>query len=116
MRDAIVLAFDEEYDDTLEIKFLGEEEKDMIRKFYTREIHREAAFKFLLMGIRSKISYHSMKKRMTINEFLLKNILSSYNELVKSESIPPIAGYSRNLLKRFDEMLNNPHSSAILDL
>ena len=36
MRDAITLAFDEEYDDSLEIKFLGEEEKEDIKKYYTK--------------------------------------------------------------------------------
>jgi hypothetical protein len=116
MRDALVLAWDEEYDDSLEIKFLGEEEKVEIRKYYTREIHRQSAFKFLLMGIRTKISYHSFKRRMTINEYILKTILSSYTQLLKSGSIPAIAPYSNVLLKRFDEMLNNPQDSAIIDL
>ena len=116
MRDAIVLAHDEEFDESLDIKFLSEEEKADIRAYYTREIHRQTAFKFLMMGVRTKISYHSFKKRLTINEFMLKNILSSYTELVKSESIPPIAQYSKRLMKRFDEMLNNPHSSSICDL
>lgn len=40
MRDAIVLADDEEFDSSLDYKFLGEEEKQEIREYYTREIHR----------------------------------------------------------------------------
>jgi len=69
-----------------------------------------------MMGVRTKIGYHSFKKRMTINEYMLKNILTSYNDLVKSGSIPPIADYPKALLTRFDEMLNNPQASAITDL
>ena len=73
-------------------------------------------FKFSMMRVRSKISYHAFKKRKTISEFMLRAILNEYNCLIRHGSIPQIAPYSKNLLKKFDLFLNDSTSSSITDL
>lgn len=45
---------------------------------------------------------------MTVNELLITQILRSYNELQKTNQIPPIAPYSRELINHFDDILNAP--------
>jgi len=64
-------------------------------------------FKFTMMRVRSKISYHAFKKRKTISEFILGAILKEYNCLTRHGSIPQIAPYSKNLMKKFEIFLND---------
>jgi len=47
---------------------------------------------------------------------MLKTILREYSNLVRNGSIAPIAPYSKNLFRKFDLFINDPSSSAILDL
>jgi len=53
---------------------------------------------------------------MVVSEYMMHTILKSYNELVRSESIAPIAIYSDALLLDFDRMLDDFGTSAIIDL
>ena len=47
-----------------------------------------------MMRIRSKIGYSSFKHRKTVSELLINQILRSYNKLVNTKQIAPIADYS----------------------
>lgn len=62
---------DEEFDETLDLQVLSEEEKQKIRLEKAAEIYRQTLFKYKLMRIRSKISYYSFKSRKTINELII---------------------------------------------
>jgi hypothetical protein len=73
------LASDEEFDDSLQLQRLNEAEKQQIREEKTAEIYRQTMFKYKMMRIRSKIGYQSFKKRKTISELLISQILRSYN-------------------------------------
>jgi len=53
---------------------------------------------------------------MVVSEYMMHTILKSYNELVRSDSIAPIAIYSDALLLDFDRMLDDFGTSAIIDL
>jgi hypothetical protein len=50
------------------------------------------------MRIRSKIAYQAFQNRVSINELIVKQISVSYDELVGSGSIPPVAEYSERCL------------------
>lgn len=79
------LASDEEFDETLQIQYLSEEEKEKIRYEKSKEIFRQTMFKYTLMRVRAKIGYHAFQRRMTVNEHILSQILRSYNELTKTK-------------------------------
>lgn len=116
VRNTIVLADDEEWGEDLQWKYLTEEQKQKIRDKNTKEIYRQTGFKFTLKRIRSKISYHAFKNRMVVSEYMMHIILKSYNELVRSGSIEPIQYYSKDLLVRFDRMLDDYQTNTIDDL
>lgn len=62
------------------------------------------------MRVRAKIGYHAFQRRMTVNEHILSSVLRSYNELTKTNQIPPIAPYSASLIKKFEYILDAPAS------
>lgn len=107
------LAADEEFDETLQIQRLTDEEKQQIRYEKTKEIHRQTMFKYTLMRVRAKIGYHAFQRRMTINEHILTQVLRSYNELTKTNQIPPIAQYSPEYIRQFDNILSAPSSQTL---
>ena len=78
------MASDEEFVESLDIKYLSEEEKDQIRYEKRKEIYRQTMFKYTIMRVRAKISYYAFQRRMIINEHIISQILRSYNELTKS--------------------------------
>lgn len=87
-----------------------------IRDTTSEEIYRQTNFKFLMMRIRSKISFQAFKKRQIVNEHILRKILTSYQLLVNSGSTPPIAPYTYNLYRDYEQMLNNYFQNPIIDL
>ena len=107
------LASDEEFDETLQIQYLSEEEKQKIRYEKSKEIYRQTMFKYTLMRVRAKIGYHAFQRRMTVCEHVLSQILRSYNELTKTNQIPPIAPYSQSLQKKFEFILDAPSASLM---
>ena len=68
------LASDEEFSPSLNLECLKEEEKQEIRQKKQKEIYRQAMFKYTLMRVRQKISYHAFQQRMTVNELFLTAI------------------------------------------
>ena len=70
-------------------------------------------FKFTMMRVRAKIGYHAFQKRMTINELICSQILSSYNTLTRNGHIPPIAPYPKELISKFDELVNSPQFQIV---
>lgn len=66
-----------------------------------------------MLRIRSKISYHAYRKNMTINEFLIRNILRSYTILTTLVEIPVVCPYSHESMKLFDTILEAPMASTI---
>ena len=63
---------DEEFDDSLQLVFLTDKQKEQIRKDKQKEIYRQTMFKFSLMRVRAKISYYAFQKRRTINEHIIQ--------------------------------------------
>lgn len=88
------LADDEEFHESLQLQRLDEAEMQQIRLDKTTEIYRQTMFKYKMMRIRSKIGYSSFKRRKTVSELLVNQILRSYNKLVSTKQIAPIADYS----------------------
>ena len=82
----------------------------------TRELYRQTAFKYKLMRVRSKISYAAFKNRMVVSEFIMHMMMTSYNELTRSGSIPPIGDYPPELIERFEDMLDDFKTDTISDL
>ena len=70
-------------------------------------------FKYTLMRIRAKIGYHAFQRRMTINEHILTQILRSYNELTKTNQIPPIAPYTKEYIDKFENILSAPANDLL---
>ena len=77
-----------------------------IREQKKRIVYHKTAFKYIVMRVRCKISYHAFVKKMSINELIISQIYASYLELSESGSIPKIANYSAACLQRFDEELS----------
>ena len=50
-------------------------------------INNKVMFKYNLMKIRNKISFMAFQKNKAIGEFIIEQILSSYNQLVEEGSI-----------------------------
>ena len=61
-RESYPLAEDEEYEDWLQLKLLTEEQRETIRQEREKEIYRQTDFKYMMMRVRSKISYHAFRK------------------------------------------------------
>lgn len=81
---------------------LSDHAKHQIREQKKRIVYRKTAFKYIVMRVRCKISYHAFVKKVSINELIISQIYASYLELSESGSIPRIANYSAACLQRFD--------------
>lgn len=60
-RQTLTLEPNEAWDDS-DLYKLTDEQKEKIKEFNTKEIYRQTFFKYILMRIRSKISYYAYKK------------------------------------------------------
>ena len=66
------------------------------------------------MRIRSKIAYQAFQNRCSINELIVKQIASSYEQLTYSGSIPLIAGYTDQCIDQFDQILDGDVVSSTI--
>lgn len=71
-------------------------------------------FRYRLMKVRSKISYHAFRNNMTINELMLTQILKSFEELKESRSIPRYPEYSSQLVDDMANAIGADMSSCIM--
>ena len=67
--------------------------KKMI-ELVNHQLMRKTCLKYQILKIRSKLSYICFEKRCTLTELLLKQILTSYNELIFSGEIKQIGNLS----------------------
>lgn len=112
-RESIPCASDEEYEDWLQIKTLSEKQREKILALQKKEIYRQTTFKYTLMRIRSKISYHAFRKHMSVNEFMISAIARSYKQLTEAGEIPVSAPYSPEICSLFEEILDAPMAKTI---
>ena len=59
-----------------------------------------------MMRVRAKICYQAFQNRESINELFVKQILTSFETLTASGSIPKIANYSEECMTEFNDLLN----------
>lgn len=99
-----------------EVTHLTEEQKERIKEEKTSEILRQTFFKYLMMRVRTKISYYAFRKQMTINEFIIDQIARSYSILKYKQEIPATAAYTSESLKLFEELFDAPIERTVSGL
>jgi predicted short-subunit dehydrogenase-like oxidoreductase (DUF2520 family) len=109
----IPCASDEEYEDWLQLQALTQKQRDYVHYDQEKEIYRQTYFKYLLMRVRSKISYHAFRKQMTVNEFIISQIARSYKVLTEGLEIPVSAPYTFYTWNLFEEILDAPMAKTI---
>ena len=73
--------------------------KKQIKNQVDHEVMRKVYLKYLIMRIRSKISFMAFMKRQTILELFIKAILRSYNHLTMTKQIFPRFHYPPEKIK-----------------
>ena len=81
--------------------FIPKEQQEAIRLQHAAEIYAKTAKKYRVLRVRSKIAYAAFQQRETVNELLIGAILSSYEALTASGSIPPVGYYSKACMRQF---------------
>ena len=93
--------------------FIPKEQQDAIRLQHAAEIYAKTAKKYRVLRIRSKIAYAAFQQRETVNELLIGTILSSYEALTTSGSIPPVGYYSRACMRQFQTILDGDIGTCV---
>lgn len=88
-------------------KFVSESVRHQIKQSCEHKVFRKVYLKYLIMRVRSKISYSAFVQRMTITELIVKTIYDSYKTFVESGAIPrPSEEESQRHTKVYDDLDN----------
>lgn len=97
-------------------KIVSDEKKQAIMREKRQQVYRQTLYKYKLIRIRTKIGFHAMQKRVSVNELIIQRILKSYILLSKSNSIDQVADYSDQCYAQFQSILDGDISTIIMKM
>ena len=88
-------------------QFISDSVRYKIRQTNEHNVYRKVFLKYLLLRIRSKISFHAFKKKMTIVELFSNTILKCWYDLEYQGFYPKLTSKEKQNSEELMKYLNN---------